>query len=151
VQNYIYSQQQRHYKRQYIPVIDEVTGEESTEMVTKAMREYSMSIEAIGQEELFQDLTAILDERESTILWAMTETKTVQRAYNSNGSSQKRYVERKKTVAEISHETGYTIKQVRNSLNAVKDKLRAVLAENDRVTRIKPIHAQSNCLAWIFG
>ena len=73
VQNFMYAHQQRHYKRQYIPVIDETTGEESAEMVTAAMRKYALSIEAIGQDELFQSLTAILDEREAAILWVKTE------------------------------------------------------------------------------
>jgi hypothetical protein len=130
VQNFMYAHQQRHYKRQYIPVIDETTGEDSAEFVTAAMRAYSLSIEAIGQDELFQSLTAVLDERESAILWVKTEKKQVERSYTSNGIQKKRYVSRYKTIAEIAHETGYTVKQVRNSLTAIKGKLQTVLAEN---------------------
>jgi hypothetical protein len=139
VQNYLYKHQQRHYKRQYIPVIDE-NGEESAEMVTKAMREYALSIEAVGQNELFQSLTAIFDERETAILWNKIEKKQVQRNYTSNGKQKTHYVSRYKTVAEISTETGYTVKQVRNTLKAIQEKLKAVLAENEKPTRIKPTH-----------
>lgn len=149
VQNFMYAHQQRHYKRQYIPVIDETTGEESAEMVTAAMRKYALSIEAIGQDELFQSLTAVLDERETAILWVKTEKKQVERSYTSNGQQKRHYVSRYKTVAEISTETGYTVKQVRNSLKTIEEKLKAVLAENERVTRIKPVKASSNRLAWL--
>jgi len=150
VQNYLYSTQHKHYKRQYIPVIDE-NGKESAEMVTKAMRQYAMSIEAVGQDELFQSLTAILDERETAILWSKTEQKQVQRNYTSNGKQHKHYVSRCKTVAEISTETGYTVKQVRNTLKSIQGKLKAVLAENEKPTRIKATHQHTNHLAWIFG
>jgi hypothetical protein len=149
VKNYMYAHQQRHYKRQYIPVINEETGEESAEMVTKAMRNYEMSIDAIGQDELFQSLTAILDERETAILWAKTEKKQVERSYTSNNIQKRHFVSRYKTVAEISQETDYTVKQVRNSLKTIQEKLTAVLAENERVTRIKPTHTTTNRLAWV--
>ena len=129
VQNYMYTHQQRHYKRQYIPVIDENTGVESIELVTKAMREYAMSLHAVDMGELFQELTATLNEKETAILWAMCETDTVERAYSDNGKSKKRFVHRKKSVRELVEETGYSKKQVSNSIDKIRKKLQAVCLE----------------------
>jgi hypothetical protein len=147
-QAYLYSNLQRHYKHEYRPIIDD-NGNEDTIMITAAMRAYEKSIEYIGKDELFRSLTAVLDERETAILMAKCDKKQVERAYSDNGVSKKRYVSRYKTIAEISAETGYTVKEVRNSLKKIADKLRAICEDNGRVARVrsnKQINRDS--LAW---
>lgn len=118
-QNEFYRHQQRHYKHEYRPIIDD-EGNEDAVMITAAMREYEKSISYIGEEVLFETLKVKLTKREEAILRSKLEQKQVERAYSDNGVSKKCYVTRYKTLKEISEETGYTIKEVRNSLQWIK-------------------------------
>jgi hypothetical protein len=151
VQAYLYSNLQRHYKREYRPTIDD-NGNEDVIMVTAAMREHERSIEYIGHDELFQSLTAVLNERETAILWVKCEKKQVERkAYTArNGEKIKAYVSRYKTVVEISMETGYSIKEVRNSLQKIADKLRAICSEHGKVARVRSCNVRVDGLQWVF-
>ena len=130
MQNFLYQHQQKHYKREYIAVIDE-EGNESSELVTKAMRAYSLGLQSVDKSELFQELEAVLDERESAILWSMYDTKQVKENYYSNGEKKERYKTKFKTLVEIASETGYTIKQIRASKKEIHAKLTQVCIDNN--------------------
>jgi len=152
VQNYLYQHQQKHYKRQYIPVIDE-NGNESTELVTKAMRQYAMGLQSVDKNELIQELTAILNEVETAVLWAVYDTKEVERVTTTKRTSgedgkthesKKTIVSRKKTLPELSAETGYTVQTVRTTLKNIKRKLSAVLEDSGQVRRNKITSGKSS-------
>ena len=128
VQNYLYTHQQRHYKREYVPTIDE-NGIESHEHVTKAMRDYALGLESVNKCEIFQSLNAVLNEQETAVLWAMYDTKQVERAYSNNGKPAKKFVTRKKTLLELSKETGLTIQNIRTAQKNIRRKLSEEIGE----------------------
>lgn len=141
VQNYLYSNLQKHFKRQYKPVIDE-NGNELTELVTKAIRDYELGLQSQDKNELFQELQAILNESESALLWAMYDTKEVERVTTTQRisdsektekthESKKTIVSRKKTLSELSQETGFTIQTVRTLQKHIKAKLTEIIEENN--------------------
>ena len=148
VQAYLYTNMQRHYKREYRPTIDD-NGNEDITMITTAMREHEKSIEFVGNHELLQSLRVTLDERETAILWAKCEKKQIERKYSDNGIAKMRFVSRYKTIAEISIETGYSVKEVRNSLQKIADKLRAICDDNGRVCRVRSNNTSVDPLAWV--
>ena len=148
VQNYLYTHQQRHYKREYIPVIDD-NGLESYELVTKAMREYALGLNNVDKCGIFQELDAILNEHETAVLWAMYDLKTVERVTTTTRTVDghkgvKTYVQRVKTLVELSTETGYTVQTVRTTQKNIRKKLSlAIAGEYIAPERKKELTAQA--------
>ena len=129
MQNFLYQHQQKHYKREYIPIIDD-EGNESSELVTKAMRNYSLGLQNVDKVELLQELEARLNLQESNILWSIYDFKQVERNYTSNGQQKKHFVTRKKTLTEIANETGYSVQTVRTTLKNIQKKLTQICMDN---------------------
>ena len=125
VQNALHSNVQKHFSRQYIPVIDE-DGTEDAVLVTQAMRQYQIDIDCIAWEDMLADLRASLTEREEAVLEAMYTAKQVERAYRPGGGRGYRTVTRPLTIAEIAGDTGLTPKQARGAVEKIRAKLSAI-------------------------
>jgi len=106
VQGYLYRHQQRHYKQSYTSVYDE-QGNESIELVTKAMRNWEIQRNT-GDiiSDLLEELQDKLERNEMLVLSAMLDYATKEEVYYSKGERKTRIIQHNKTIRELAAETG---------------------------------------------